>query len=380
MSNKIVFFVNSLCGGGAERVISTLLNEFCKDYECYIILMENEINYELDSKIKIICLNEDPNISGIKKFIRLPLIAYKFAKIIKMYKFNQIVSFLNRANYVNILAKFISKHRAIISERHYTSLAYQGKSLNSLANKFLTKWLYKKANLIICVSNLIKQDLEINFGIKSPKITIYNPYDIEKISEFATQNVDICEKSIICIGRLIKIKNHQMLIRAFSQIDDKEYKLYILGEGNLLKELKNLVKELNLDDRVVFLGFDNNPYKYLSKAKIFVLSSNSEGFPNVLIEAMICGLPIISTDCKSGPREILAQNTDINLQLKNDIELAKFGILTPINDIDKMTKAINLMIQDENLRNQYAKSIATRAMDFDISFIKKQYLANLNVS
>nr|MBP3724350.1 glycosyltransferase [Campylobacter sp.] len=312
----------------------------------------------------------------------LPLIAYKLAKIVKKHKFSQIVSFLNRANYINILAKFISKHNAIISERHFTSLAYQGKSLNSLINKFLTKWLYKKANLIICVSNLIKQDLENNFGIKTQKIVIYNPYDIEKITKLSIEqpNFEICEKSIICVGSLKAVKNHQMLIRAFSKISDKEYKLYILGEGRLLKDLQNLVSELNLDNRVVFLGFDNNPYKYLSKAKIFVLSSNSEGFPNVLVEAMICGLPVISTDCKSGPREILAQNTDINLQLKNDIELAKFGILTPINDIDKMTKAINLMIQDENLRNQYAKSIATRAMDFDISFIKKQYLANLNVS
>ena len=130
---------------------------------------------------------------------------------------------------------------------------------------------------------------------------------------------------------------------------------------------------MNLEKRVIFLGFDNNPYKYLSKCSIFVLTSNSEGFPNVLVEAMICGCSVISTDCLSGPREILAPTSNISFQLKDNIELAEYGILTPIKSIEKLKEAINLMINDENLRKNYQEKAEIRVNDFKIEKIIKQY-------
>jgi len=373
---RIVIFINSLEGGGAERVVSTLLNNFVEEYQCYLILMENKIYYGLDDRINIINLNESSNQRGLIKLIRLPIIAYKLSKIIKKHKFTQIVSFLNRANYVNVLAKFVSKHKVIISERIAPSSMYSDGSISSKISRVLIKNLYKHADEIISVSKAIENDLIKNFDIKVNNEVIYNPYDIKKISLLANEQINYQidkEKSIITIGSLCKRKNHQLLIKAFAKIDDKKYNLYILGKGEEESNLRILVEELNLSQRVVFLGFDNNPYKYLSKCNIFVLSSNSEGFPNVLAEAMICGCSVISTDCLSGPREILAPNSDINFQLKDDIELAEYGILAPINNINKLKEAMNLIINDNNLKNEYRQKAKNRANDFRIEKIKKQY-------
>ena len=376
MNKKIVIFINSLDGGGAERVISTLLNNLVEKYECHLILMENKISYELDSRINIISLDEKSNQNGIVKLLRLPIISYKLSKVIKKHNFSQITSFLYRANYVNILAKYLSKHKCIISERIAPSSMYEDKSISSTISKFLIRNLYNKADKIIPVSKAIENDLIKNFGIYIKQEVIYNPYNIEQIEQLSIENVSYeidRKKSIITVGSLGKRKNHSLLINAFSKIDDKEYKLYILGKGKEESNLKSLVSELRLNERVIFLGFDNNPYKYLSKCGIFVLASNSEGFPNVLAEAMICGCSVISTDCLSGPREILAPNSDLRFQLENNIELSEYGILTPIKNVEKIKEAMNLLIDDESLRNKYQDKAKQRANDFRIEKIIKQY-------
>lgn len=376
MSKKVVILINSLDGGGAERVVSTLLNSFIEKYECHLILMENKISYELDSRINIISLNEKSNQNGIVKLIRLPIVAYKLSKIIKKYHFSKITSFLYRANYVNILAKYFSHHKCIISERIAPSSMYDDNSFSSKISRFLIKNLYNKADKIIPVSKAIENDLIENFGVNINQKVIYNPYDIEKIEQLSKEDISYKidrEKSIITVGSLGQRKNHSLLINAFSKIDDREYKLYILGKGEEESNLKNLVNKLDLNERVVFLGFDNNPYKYLSKCEIFVLASNSEGFPNVLVEAMVCGCSVISTDCLSGPREILALNSDITFQLKDKIELAEYGILTPVKNIEKMKEAMNLIIDDESLRKKYKYKAKLRANDFRIDKIIKQY-------
>lgn len=376
MNKKVVILINSLDGGGAERVVTTLLNNLVNEYECHLILIENKISYELDKKINVINLSEDSNQNGIIKLIRLPLIAYKLNKVIKKYKFSQVTSFLYRSNYVNILAKYLSKHKCIISERIAPSSMYEDNSISSKISKILIKNLYNKADKIISVSKAIENDLLKNFNINVKQNVIYNPYDIEKIKELSEISISYNiekEKSIITVGSLGKRKNHSLLINAFSKIDDEEYKLYILGKGEEEINLKILIKNLNLEKRVIFLGFDSNPYKYLSKCSIFVLASNSEGFPNVLVEAMLCGCSVISTDCLSGPREILTLNSNINFKLKDKLELADYGILTPLKNIEIMKEAMNLLINNENLRKIYQEMAKKRGNEFRIEKIIKQY-------
>jgi len=373
---RICILINSLDGGGAERVVSTLLNNFVKKYECHLILMENNISYELDKKINIISLDEKSSQSGIVKLFRMPIIAYKLSKIIKKHKFSQVISFLHRANYVNSLSKYISSHQVVLSERIASTSLYSDNSIISQVSRYLIKILYSKSDLIISVSKAIQNDLIHNFNIKVKQKVVYNPYDIEHIRTLSKENIHINiikEKSIITVGSLQKRKNHALLINAFANVEDKDYKLYILGKGDEEDNLKFLVQSLNMEERVIFLRFDNNPYKYLSKCSVFVLSSNSEGFPNVLAEAMVCGCSVISTDCLSGPREILAPKSNVDFQLKREIELTEFGILTPTDNIEKLKEAINTMVSDCKLRKKYSYKSKERANDFAIDKIVKEY-------
>ncbi|HIQ50620.1 MAG TPA: glycosyltransferase, partial [Nautiliaceae bacterium] len=175
--------------------------------------------------------------------------------------------------------------------------------------------------------------------------------------------------TFITIGRLESQKNHKLLINAIKNINAN---LWIIGDGHLKKELEDMIKNLKLQDKVKLLGRQSNPYKFLAKADAFVFSSNYEGFPNVLLEALACELPIISTDCKSGPREILAPNSDFTKQT-TDIEIAEFGILVPVGDVKRMADAMKIIIEDENLRNRLRKKALNRAKDFEVDKIIKEW-------
>jgi N-acetylgalactosamine-N,N'-diacetylbacillosaminyl-diphospho-undecaprenol 4-alpha-N-acetylgalactosaminyltransferase len=367
---KIAIFVNSLESGGAERVISNLLNLWAEEYECYLILIHNYKFYEIDSKVKIISLYEPKELSGFVKLLRLPILAYKLSKIVKEYKFDNMVSFLTRANYVNVLSNIFIKHQTIINERAMPSLQYQY-GLNGKINRFLIKSLYPKADL--CLSNSYGNmiDLKNNFNV-TKLAYIHNPFNLEMIEKMSKEEIEIEKKrfTFVTVGRLDHGKNHKLIIDAMKDIDAD---LWIIGDGELRNEIQEYIRVQKLEDKIYLLGKKQNPFSFLSKADCFVFASNHEGFPNVLVEALTCELPIISTDCLSGPREILAPNSDINLQLKDKIELAEYGILSPIKNIEKMKEAMHLMINDESLRKNYQEKAKLRANDFKIEEIIEQY-------
>ncbi|WP_066164462.1 glycosyltransferase [Aliarcobacter cryaerophilus] len=367
---KIVFLINSLESGGAERVVSNLLNNLVNKYDCYLILIHNNIFYSLDDRVKVIYLDEKKELSGIMKLLRLPILSYKLSNIIKENRFEKIVSFLTRANYINILSTIFVKHKTIINERAMPSLQYEY-GINGKINKFLIKTLYKKADLCLANSYGNMIDLKRNFNVIKLDY-IHNPFNIEMIEDLSKESIDIDKKkfTFVTVGRLDKGKNHKLLIDAIKDLDTD---LWIIGDGELKEELQKYINELNLNDKVYLLGKKENPFSYISKADCFVFASNHEGFPNVLVEALSCGLSLISTDCQSGPREILALNSDVNFQLKDNIELAEFGILTPIKNVEKLKEAMNLIINDENLRKNYEEKAKQRANDFRIEKIIKQY-------
>ncbi|MBF7071670.1 glycosyltransferase [Aliarcobacter butzleri] len=367
---KIVILINSLESGGAERVVSNLLNDFVDRYDCYLILIHKNIFYTLDSRVKILNLNEQKNLLGIKKFLRLPILAYKLSKLIKEYKFDQVISFLSRSNYINILSNILIKHETIINERAMPSLQYEY-GINGKINKILIKTLYPRACLCLSNSYGNMMDLKNNFNVVKIEY-IHNLFDIETIEELSKKDIEFQKKrfTFVTVGRLDSGKNHKLLIEA---VKDFNADLWIIGDGELKEELKKYINELNLNDKVYLLGKKENPFSFLSKADCFVFSSNYEGFPNVLVEALVCGLPIISTDCQSGPREILAPTSNISFQLKDKIEFAEYGILVPIKNVEKLKEAMNLLINDKNLRKDYEEKGNFRANDFKIEKIIKQY-------
>ena len=363
---KIVILINSLESGGAERVVST----WAEKYDCYLILIHNYKFYELDKRINIINLNEPKEYLGITKLLRLPILAYKLSKIIKENEFEKVISFLTRSNYINVISNFFIKHKTIISERAMPSLQYQH-GLNGKINKFLIKLLYPKADLCLSNSYGNMMDLRDNFNVLNLNY-IYNPFDIEKIYKLSKEKIELEKKrfTFATIGRLDDGKNHRLMINAIKNLNAD---LWIIGDGELKNDLELEIKNSNLQNKVYLLGKKTNPFSYISKADCFIFTSNHEGFPNVLVEALTCALPIISTDCKSGPREILAPNSNVNLQLKSNIDISKYGILVPIKNVEKLKEAMELIMKDETLRNNYIKNTKERANSFKIEKIIKQF-------
>jgi len=367
---KISLLIYSLASGGAERQVSILLKELSKKYKIYLVLMNDTIFYEIPKNVEVFYLEKsNPFESGIKKLLKIPFLAMKYKKFLKEKEIDVSLSFMNRPNYINVLA-----NRGIVSERINPFEEYKTNSLKDKINRLLVKSLYKKAKKVIPNSKGTEIELN-NRGIKNTEV-IYNMLELKKIGKLRNEEIDLQKEkfTFITIGRLEPQKNTILLIEAIKNIDAK---LWIIGDGYLRNSLELKVKNEKLEEKVKFLGRQKNVYKFLDKVDCFVFSSNYEGFPNVLLEALACNLPIISTDCKSGPREILAPNSDLNKQTK-DIEIAEYGILTPVGDVEKMREAMKMIIENKNLRENYKKKAVNRAKDFSVEKIIPKWEKVLN--
>ena len=375
MKNKnILILCATMQKGGAERVISLLLKELDneRNIKVYFMMMEYGIEYDLPKYITPIILSNSKK-SGVKKLLELPFIAMKLKKYIKENNINIVMSFLYRPNYINILAKiFGSSHKSIINIRSTTS-RYKNEGLLGKINLFLINNLFDKADLIISNSKGVDEDLKSIMNITTNTKVIYNPVDIEYINS----KKDICEdvdfdfkedkKYIISVGRLIPLKRNIDLIKAFFELqkEDDNLEVLFLGDGILKNDLINECVKLNIENKVHFLGNVKNPFYYLSRSNLFVLNSQIEGFPNVLVEAMTCGLPVISSDCKSGPREIL--------------ETEKYGLLYPIGDVGTLIEKIKFYLyQDVDKEVIKVKSLK-RIEDFSVDKIMNQFKKVLEV-
>ena len=372
---KVIFFLPTLSIGGGERVVSDLSLNFPDSIETVIVLLKNKVSYP--HKGRIISLDipiSNPLFLRIYYFF---VCLFRFRKIIKKEKPDYVISFGPPLNIVNLF----SNKKNILRVDNVMSSSNKG-----LIYKTLIRLFYNKAPKIICVSQVSAEDLINNFGIKKEKITvIYNPLNVKEIQSLISEPLkseyeEIFKKpAIITVGRLTKQKNQKSIIKAFRGVKNKikEAQLIILGSGELEPELKLLAKDLKMEESIHFLGWQKNPFKFLARAKAFVLSSLWEGLPCVVLEAMACSLPIISVDCKSGPREIIAPNGKSDLQAK-DIEYSDYGILIPpFNEKSKseeiLTEAIVKILIDKNFSVSLGAKSLQRAKDFDVGKIIKEW-------
>ncbi|MCX7795440.1 MAG: glycosyltransferase [bacterium] len=391
---SLYFLINSLAGGGAEAVLVRIA-KYLKPEK--IFLLERDIKYSLEGESLIDFLsNHTKDVNSIFKTLYIPLYAMKLSRRIKDN--DLILSFLERANFVNIVSKYFKRHKVLISVHIDPILGNTGlKKINTI----LIKTLYNKADFIITVSQGVANSL-IRLGISKDKInTVHNPVFIKEITERSKEGVEEAFENrdfLITLGRLTKQKGQWHLLRIFKEVkrDFPNLRLLILGEGELKEYLVNLSQsigfktyvwdrdELSEDYDVYFMGFKGNPFKYIARAKLFVFPSLWEGLGNVLVEALACKTAIIASDCKSGPREILAPSTEINYQTKEP-EFAKYGVLMPVlegtlKETRNLTEreitwleAIKMLLRDESLIKSYQEKALERAQDFDISKIIEEW-------
>ncbi|MED4070081.1 glycosyltransferase [Priestia endophytica] len=388
---KVAFLSAKMSLGGAERVISNLVNGLSSEVEVHTLLLSDQTQHDYPLGGTVVSLNDG------KKRSRLAEIPYYCSKIKKYVEENEIdciISFMEYPNLLNILTPL--KIRKVISVRNFMSEKWKGNK--GLVWKLSFKYLYKRADIIVVPTKLIGKDLVDNYKIPHDKLKlINNPYELEKLTRNTMEDIPkehehwFNGSTIITMGNLSFAKGHCHLIRSFADVKKQipAAKLVILGEGGYRNKLKHLIEDLNLSNDVLLLGFQSNPHKYINKADIYVLSSYYEGFPNALAEAMACGLPVISTDCKSGPREILAPDKDINVSTSK-IEYAKHGILIPVfkeecfNEEElsieesNLARAIIKLFEEESLYKSYKKQSSERVQDFHIKNILNNWLKEIN--
>jgi len=377
MSNHhsdITLLINSLGEGGAQRVVVTLAKQFVKEGKkvTLLSLAKNDL-YDLPPEVKRVYFTNKSRDS----MLLIPYYAWKLRKYVKFTKTSVVQSYLFRANYVNILSKILgSKHLVQVSNRSVVS-RFLSEGVSGKINLLLIKLLYGKADLIMYVSQRMKQDLHEHFNIRKDEVVIYNPYDIDRILSDAEKQVNNFtfkkeKRYLVTVGRLISLKRFQDVIEVMQELPN-DVELILLGDGNEKEKLNTLSVEYGLEERVHFMGQVKNPYQYISRSDIFVSSSEVEGFPNVLLESMICKTPIVSSDCVSGPREILAPSTDSSKQLKKGLEKAEYGLLYAVGDVSALRDSIKLLLEEANIKELYTSKAFDRAKHFSVEKIAQEY-------
>jgi glycosyltransferase involved in cell wall biosynthesis len=382
MSEKVVLLVNSLGNGGAERVVSILLDSLTEQgKQVSLVCLEHNNFYALPANLEVTYLSQfTGQEAGWKKLLYLPIFAWRLKRLIKQQDISLVQSHVYRANYVNALARVCgSTHQVQMVNVGQVSL-YQQEGWLGKINLALIQWLYPKADLLILKSHGMKADLaRLMPKLSTKQVVIHNPYDVEKIALQAQAEPVGWQKSaekftLVSVGRLIELKQIEDLIRALSKLPDR-VELVLVGDGAYKDFLKGLAKSQGVDERVVFVGRQENPFSYVARADVFVMASRSEGFPNVLAEALLCGVPAIAGDCTSGPREILApeSNQDHQMHIGDGVEWASIGALVAVGDVNAFAQAIQTLMDQPEKAEHYRQVGRVRGLDFKRETIVAEY-------
>ena len=337
---KILLLIPELGKGGAQRSISKLCNTLCQEHQVYLYTFHPE--YEQKFETAVAPKHLAPLAKG--KWDKLKIWKQRQRELKRIKKEEEIdvsISFLEGANYLN--AKTKGNERVVLSVRGSKQFDHKISGLSGwFRKKILIPKYFKKADQIVSVSDGIKDELTHFFGLDANKITVIkNFYDVDSIDEMAKQECpfDFSKKTVAFSGRLDVQKEPKGLIQSFSLLRKRiPVQLILLGDGSMQKELEQLAKAegLILNEDIHFLGFQSNPFKYIAKSDLFVLSSSWEGFPNALAEAILCKTAVISTDCPTGPREILQADIKGFQSTTRPIHTDK-GCLMPLLNDNKET-------------------------------------------
>lgn len=378
--NHIVLFINSMGEGGAQRVLLSLIEAYLHlGLEVTLIALAKSDLHQLPAKLNCIYLRDNnKEHSALYETLLIPYYAWKLKKYVEKNKFSIVQSHLFRANFVNVLSKLFASKHSVQVVNHSVISRFLNEGISGKINLFLINLLYPKANKIFYISKKMQEDfLEHSKNINVPSKIIYNPYNLDTILAKSTHkehsfSFNKNKRYLISIGRLISLKRFEDVFEVLSQLDE-HIELILLGDGEEKQALITLANRLNISSRIYFLGQVDNPFWYLANSDIFISSSSVEGFPNVLVESMICGTAVISSDCVSGPREILAPSSDHNYQLKKGLEMAEFGMLYGVGDVEALQEAIELLLKENSLKKEYEAKAFEQSKEFSIKKIAQIY-------
>lgn len=365
--NHIAIFLPSLNGGGAERVMVTLANAItARGFLVDLVLATAQGPYlkDVSPAVRVIDLKAGRVIKAL-----FPLVRY-----LRRERPMSMLSAMGHANVVALLARKLARvsTRVVVSERGLISGEHAlARGLAAHLNFWLIPLLYPGADGICAVSQVAAQDLATFARLPSQRVQyIYNPFDLARISRLAAEPLNHPwfapgqPPVLLAIGRMNEAKDFPTLIRAFAQLHQRRAaRLVILGEGELRSELEALLLQLNLHaDTVQMPGFVANPFAWLARCSLFVLSSRREGLPSALIEAIACGAPVVSTNCLSGPDEIL--------------QGGHWGRLVPVGDVDALAQAMAATLDTPPAARH---DVRQRAADFEQERAVDAYLCILGL-
>lgn len=385
MKQRVAIMVGCLCGGGMERVaaqLSVMLSNF--GFEVYILVHAFDKRNVYEYKGKVITFsyaffNESKGI--VREKLLLLHNIYLLTKFKQKKQIDFTVSFSHEMNVLNMFSgvkdkKILTIHSCLSVRKDFNGFYYH-KAFFKLYNYF-----YK----VVAVSKWCKQDLVDNYGIRENKIeVIYNPIALE--NEYEYENVSLKENIVLVVGRLHDVKQQWHIIRAFKKVVNElpDARLVIAGIGENGRYLRTLVKQMDMEEHVMFKGFVNKIDELYRRAKIVAFSSASEAFPCSVIEAISNGIPVIAGDCPGGIREIIAYDTPCDNVIKNYI-FVKCGILVPKFNGKKyhadvpltkaefeMAKGILYLLKNELVRKNLVKNCLMRSRQFDEKKIEKQW-------
>lgn len=331
---KVMLCINQLSKGGAERVVTNLANYLSNNHKVTIVSVRDQgIAYDINKNVKIYFLDNKKAKNPIKKILNR---VNKLNTIIKKEKVEAILSFLPMASFLSLFLKKRRKTKVIVSVRNDPKVEYK-----KIQDFIAMKILYPLADGFVFQTEDARK--YFNKKIQNKSAIILNSLNPDFIMDSYKGKR---EKTIVSVGRLSSQKNHLLLIKAFEKInnDFPEHKLIIYGEGEKREELESYIKEKNLTNFISLPGIENDIKNKIYKSNLFVLSSNYEGLPNALIEALALGIPCISTNCPcGGPKSLI----------KDDYN----GLLTEVGNVDMMAHKIKYILKNED----FAKKIGINA-------------------
>lgn len=386
MAKTVFLFLSVMNFGGQEHFVSRLSEILHKKYEVYVVLFDaSDMRYPIYGKVLDIKKGKFDSNSLLARVQKTLIRYFRMRHFIQLYKPKACISFGRGPNILNLLCK--QRHIKIYpSIRGYASV-------ERIVKSRIEKLLYYRADKIVCVSKGIEKKIQNSLSSIDKKTTVlYNAYDIERIVKLSCEKLCCLSTygnpKLISVGTLRPEKGYWHLIKAVFVLRQKypNVQLLILGENyqNNAENLDKLIKKLDLSENVTLGGWEKNPYPFIKQSDIYVLSSIREGFPNALVEGMICGKPIVSTDCLTGPREILSNNP-YNMEATS-VEFADYGVLVPRMTLEEnygpeimseeriLADAIDLLFSDSGLMISYSELSKQRASEFTYERCEKDIL------